>query len=198
MSDFKLLEADYAPAKVAAAREYLVVISGCSGGGKSSLLRELAARGYRVFTEPGRQIVKEQNFIGGPAIPGKNPRKFAELCISRGIHNMILAASTRAHVFFDRSIVDNINGLQWMPGGAPRHFHRALELFRYAEKVFMTPPWPELFRNDPERTHSLDDAIAEYRTLIPAYQRLGHKVIILPKVSVKERVDFILQKLDEE
>lgn len=35
-------------------KENYVVISGCSGGGKSTLLSELAARGYHVVHEPGR------------------------------------------------------------------------------------------------------------------------------------------------
>ncbi|HLX38005.1 MAG TPA: AAA family ATPase [Candidatus Binataceae bacterium] len=189
------LEDSYLPAKVAAARDYFVVISGCSGGGKSSLMHELAARGYRVFAEPGRQVVKEQNFIGGDGIPSKDTRKFVELCISRTMHNMIIAANTTSYVFFDRSIVDNINGLMRMPGGAPAYMLTALEKFRYARKVFMTPPWPELFRTDAERTHSYEVAIAEYETLGPVYERLGHEVIVLPKVAVKERVDFILREL---
>ena len=37
-----------------------VIISGCSGGGKSTLLAELARRGYRVVEEPGRRIVAEE------------------------------------------------------------------------------------------------------------------------------------------
>lgn len=192
---FKQLEDEYAPARVAATRDYYVVISGCSGGGKSSLLRELSERGYRVFAEPGRQIVKEQNFIGGDGIPSKNAYKFVELCVSRAMHNMILAAATTAHVFFDRSIIDNVSGLQQFPGGAPADMLKAMETFRYARKVFMMPPWPELFRNDAERTHSYEVAVAEYATLLPAYERLGHEIIVLPKISVKERVDFILSEL---
>jgi predicted ATPase len=195
MSGSELLEDGYSPAKVAAARDFFVVISGCSGGGKSSLMHELAADGYRVFAEPGRQIVKEQNFIGGDGIPGRNVLKFVELCVSRAMHNMIMAADTSSYVFFDRSIVDNVNGLQRMPGGAPPHLIRAMETFRYAKKVFMTPPWPELFRTDAERTHSYEVAVAEYETLVPAYEQLGHEVIVLPKTSVKERVDFILKEL---
>jgi predicted ATPase len=35
-----------------------VVISGCSGGGKSTLLAELARRGHAVVEEPGRRIVQ--------------------------------------------------------------------------------------------------------------------------------------------
>ena len=34
------------------------VISGCSGGGKSTLLMELARRGHAVVDEPGRRIVQ--------------------------------------------------------------------------------------------------------------------------------------------
>jgi predicted ATPase len=195
VSNCKILEDEYAPANVAPARDHYVVISGCSGGGKSSLLRELSERGYCVFAEPGRQIVKEQNFIGGDAVPSKDARKFSELCVSRAMHDMISAAATTSHVFFDRSLVDNIDGLQRMPGGAPPHLTKALELFRYGKKVFMTPPWPEMFRNDSERTHSYEVAVAEYAMLLPAYERLGHEIIVLPKISVKERVDFILSEL---
>ena len=43
----------------------LVVISGCSGGGKSSLLAELQARGHRVVEEPGRRIIAEETVTGG-------------------------------------------------------------------------------------------------------------------------------------
>ena len=37
-----------------------VVISGCSGGGKSTLLAELARRGYAVVEEPGRRIIVDE------------------------------------------------------------------------------------------------------------------------------------------
>ncbi|WP_410012764.1 AAA family ATPase [Sodalis sp. C49] len=36
----------------------LIVISGCSGGGKSTLLAELKRRGYTVVEEPGRHGIR--------------------------------------------------------------------------------------------------------------------------------------------
>ena len=66
-----------------AAADRLVVVSGCSGGGKSALIAEMAARGYRIFPEPGRQVVKEEALIGGEALPWPDPRRFAERCIAR-------------------------------------------------------------------------------------------------------------------
>ncbi len=62
------------------------VITGCSGGGKSTLLSELEKRGYRVFPEPGRQIVKEQQSVNGDGLPWKDATKFAELCVSRAMY----------------------------------------------------------------------------------------------------------------
>lgn len=41
-----------------------IVLSGCSGGGKSSLLTELGRRGHTVVPEAGRQVVREQMLIG--------------------------------------------------------------------------------------------------------------------------------------
>jgi len=195
MSTFEILEDGYSPANVEAARSYYVVISGCSGSGKSSLLRELADRGYRVFAEPCRQIIKEQNYIGGDAIPSKDFYKCTELCVSRTMHNMISAAGTTSHVFFDRSIVDAVSGLEHMKVSVPLHLMKALETFRYSSKVFIAPPWPEMFRNDAERIHTYEDAVAEYATLLKTYQRLGHELVFIPKASVPERVDFILREL---
>ncbi|WP_430985828.1 AAA family ATPase, partial [Escherichia coli] len=50
-------------------RHGLVVISGCSGGGKSTLLAELKARGHAVVEEPGRRIIAEETARGGLALP---------------------------------------------------------------------------------------------------------------------------------
>ncbi len=63
--------------------DLMVVVSGCSGGGKSTLLAEMALRGYHVHPEPGRQIVKEQLHIGGDGLPWENAVKFAELCVKK-------------------------------------------------------------------------------------------------------------------
>ncbi len=61
--------------------------------------------------------------------------------------------------------------------------------------MFLAPPWPEIYVTDSERRHGLDDAIAEYQHLLTAYPLLGYEVTILPKISVRERADFVLDAL---
>ena len=62
--------------------------------------------------------------------------------------------------------------------------------------MFLAPPWPEIYETDPERRHGLDVALAEYSRLLETYPSLGYAVLILPKVRVSERADFILNTLE--
>lgn len=64
-----------------AGTEDFVVISGCSGGGKSTLLDALEDLGHHVVKEPGRRIVAEELAIGGSALPWDDPVAFARRAI---------------------------------------------------------------------------------------------------------------------
>ena len=68
---------------------------------------------------------------------------------------------------------------------------------RFYRRVFLAPPWPEIYVLDRERRHSLETAMVEYSRLLETYPSLGYEAIILPKVSVPERADFILHTLAE-
>jgi predicted ATPase len=61
--------------------------------------------------------------------------------------------------------------------------------------MFMAPPWPEIYAGDGERRHSFEDASAEYGRLASAYPALGYDVVLLPKLSVRERADYVLSSL---
>ena len=174
-----------------------MVITGCSGGGKSTLLAELGRRGYRVFSEAGRQIVREQDWIGGDVLPWTAPEKFGELLLSRAMHQLISAASEPGLAFFDRSVVEPLSGLGRMGLPVPDHFVRAGELCRYDKTVFVAPPWPEIYRQDAERRHGLEEALKDFQPLLATYRRLGYRLVELPKVDVGVRADFVLEQLGE-
>lgn len=168
----------------------LIVLSGCSGAGKSSLLTELVSRGFEVQPEAGRQIVKEQLRVGGDALPWLNDAKFTDLLISRATLQFNVATLKGKTVVFDRSIIDSLAYLEHMKRDVPSYLLNAVELYRYAKRVFLLPPWEEIFTNDAERKHSFADARAQYDSLIKTYQRLGYETLEIPKMSVPERVDF--------
>lgn len=168
----------------------LVVLSGCSGGGKSALLAEMAARGFATFPEPGRQVVKEEELIGGDALPWNNPRAFAERCIARAAFFFNTADPSRGPVLFDRSIIDAVAALARM-GEVPAPCAAAARAYRYGPRVFMLPPWPELFAPDTERRHAFEAAVAEYDDLMRAYPAHGYAPVVVPRASIAARADFL-------
>ena len=172
-----------------------VVISGCSGGGKSTLLAELGRRGYTVIEEPGRRIVIEEMNNGGLALPWVDMAAFARRAIATALTDRSSAPASGGWIFFDRSLIDAAVALQ--------HLTRepVLEEFgqthRYHRRVFLTPPWPELYFTDRERRHNPAAAVNEYFRLLKAYPSLGYEVSVLPRVGVVERADFVLRMLEE-
>jgi predicted ATPase len=172
-----------------------VVISGCSSGGKSTLLADLARRGYAVVDEPGRRIVKDELEGNGLALPWVNETAFLRRAIAMALADRASAIASAGWVFFDRGLIDAVAGLQHLTG------EPLLEKFgqfnRYHRRVFLAPPWPEIYVQDAKRRHGLDSAISEYSRLLEVYPSLGYEVSILPKASVVQRVDFVLGMLAE-
>lgn len=170
-----------------------VVLSGCSGGGKSTLLTELARRGFAVVEEPGRRIVEAERASGGNALPWIDMEGFLRRAITMALADREAACSNRGITFFDRGLVDAASALETLTGepAVARDCHD----HRYAPRVFLTPPWPEIYVTDAARQHDLAAAIIEYDRLIALYPALGYETFVLPKVPVVERADIVLALL---
>jgi predicted ATPase len=170
-----------------------VVLSGCSGGGKSTLLAEMARRGFLTVPEPGRRIVEEEMRSDGGALPWVDLAAFARRAIEMALGDRRVPDVAAGWVFFDRGLVDAAVALQYATGES---IAIILEQSRcYHQQVFMAPPWSEIFATDGARRHGLADAVAEYDRLLTAYSQFGYETILLPKVSVAERADFVLRHL---
>ena len=170
-----------------------VLLSGCSGGGKSTLLAELQARGHRVVEEPGRRIVQQELEGGGSALPWVDGAAFARRAIEMALSDRKAAMNWPGWVFFDRGLIDAASALQDTTG-EPALLHLGTT-HRYNKKVFLAPPWREIYVTDAERRHGFDETLAEFGRLERQYPTLGYEVIMLPKVSVQERADFVLAAL---
>ncbi len=168
-----------------------ICVSGCSGGGKSTLLDELARRGHVTVAEPGRIIVREQLAQRGTALPWADGKAFLDLVLARAITDF--EGATGPVTFFDRGIVDAVVGLERMGHAYPD----ILNTYRYDSPVFLSPPWEEIFVGDAERQHGFKEAVAEYDALATAFPANGYETITLPKTSVAERADFVLDALNQ-
>ena len=168
----------------------LIVVSDCSGGGKSTLIRELAKRGYDTQPEAGRQIVKEQLHIGGDALPWADKMKFIELCVSRSVYFYHNATSGGKPTVFDRSIIEFASGYAALGLDVSQTLAEAVRRYRYARWVFFTPPWEALLANDEERRHWFATAVAEYESLLSGYKAYGDEIAVIPETSVSGKRTF--------
>jgi len=169
-----------------------VVLSGCSGGGKSTLLEELHRRGHAVVEEPGRRIVAQELASGGGALPWADLAAFARRAIRVALADHGVAASQQGWVFFDRGVLDAAAALHH--AGEPAVPGLTLPGL-YHPLVFMTPPWPEIYATDLQRQHGFADAVAEYERLCAFYPSHGYRLCILPKLPVRQRADWLLAAL---
>lgn len=174
---------------------HFVIISGCSGGGKSTLLAELQRRGYTVIEEPGRRVIHQEMIAEGQATPWADMVSFLRRLISVAQNDHASAPRQSADwVFFDRSLIDATSALQILTNEPS--LTELAQQYAYHHRVFMTPPWPEIYVQDAERRHGLDAALTEFERLLRVYPSLDYAVSLLPKVSVTERADFVLSTLE--
>ena len=167
-----------------------IILSGCSGGGKSTLLEALAARGHTTVAEPGRRIVRAELARGGTALPWLDVAAFAHACIDLALADLAAVAHHVGPVFFDRALHDNAIGLASLGLPVP-----ASAQVKPYSRVILLPPWPEIRTTDPERRHDMGQALAEYDALTVGYPALGYPVTIMPKATLADRITWLSQTL---
>jgi predicted ATPase len=181
------------PTIVPAGSDRFFVITGGPGAGKTTLLEALRARGYTVAPEASRAIIKERTALGelGP----RDHLLFAELGLMWDIRNYREAQAVTGPVFFDQAMPGPASYLRKMGLPVPPHMDEAARRFRYAQTVFIAPPWREIYRTDTERTQTWAEARLVFDLAAESYRRLGYDLVELPKASVEQRVAFVRARI---
>ena len=174
-----------------------IVISGGPGSGKTTLLNALKSRGFNCSDEISRQLIQEQVNLNSENLPWKNLSSFAELALERMVEEYKKSLLLEEPTFFDRAIPDIIAYLKVGNIRVESQFNEALKNYKYKSNVFMAPPWEAIYINDNERWQTFEEATELYNMLTKTYQSAGYTLIELPSCSVEERVDFVLEKLEQ-
>ena len=180
--------------------ERFFVVTGGPGSGKSTLIGALAGMGVATMPEAGRAIIRDRQAIGGTALPWADRMAFAEQMLGWEMRSYRMAEGRAAEaltgpVVFDRGVPDLLGYLNLCKLPVPEHFHRAVEVFRYAPQVFLAPFWPEIYGRDAERKQSPEEAEATCHAVANAYVEAGYQLVELPKALLRERVRFVMDSL---
>lgn len=171
------------------------ILTGGPGSGKTSVLSALAHRGYCIIPEVGRDIIQKQQKLGGSATHTGNQKAFRDLMLEQSIVDYCKMCSTEKPIFFDRGIPDLYGYSKTFCGEISTEVNDAVVRFRYNKVVFIFPPWLEIYKNDVERQQDFQEALKTYHALKEAYPFCGYELIEMPKGTIDERTDFILQTI---
>ncbi len=168
------------------------VLTGGPGSGKTTLLDRLAAcEGMKVMAEAGRAIIRDQVAIGGKALPWNDRAAYAELMLASDMRSHREARAQPGIFLFDRAVPDVIGYLMLCGLPIPQHVESAGRLFRYSTKVFVAPPWRDVYETDEERKQSFETAEATHDAMVEVYCSLGYELIELPRASIKDRIALV-------
>ena len=173
----------------------LFVITGGPGTGKTAILGALHQQGYHIVPEAGRSIIRQQVEISGNALPWGDQQEYARLMFVQAQSDYELWSRIDQPVFLDRAIPDVIGYLQLSGWPVPEVMMQHARDLRYNGKVFIAPPWKEIYHNDAERKQSFEEAVKTFDVMMRVYNDLGYTTIELPKTSVEERAGFIVGDL---
>jgi predicted ATPase len=165
------------------------LFTGGGGTGKTAVIRHLEAVGELVVEENIRAVIREQVAAGGSAVPWIDPPACAELTTARDIAAFDRLAGETRRVFFDRGLMDmyGANGVPPSPA-----LTEAIRTRRYNARVFVFPPWREIYATDPERREDWSRMEAVFEQIMTTLPELGYETLVVPKGAVEDRAAFVL------
>jgi len=131
---------------------------------------------------------------GGKILPWKNQIAF-ENKVSNLRAKQYLTSPKNAICFFDRSVIDCLAYLKLNNLEATSTIINNLQKCNFNSTVFYTPIWKDIYINDNERKETLKEAKEIENSILKTYKSKGYKLMRIPRISIKERVDFIISKI---
>ena len=171
-----------------------IALSGAAGTGKTSLIEALEKKGMAVFHEYSRQLTQESVAQGSDVVPWDNLDAFTERVIEKRAEQHAQAASYSGPVVFDRTVMDSLAYYGRSPEHWKSEWTQLCQDLRY-DLVFITPPWREIYTIDSERWESFEHTLGVHEQLMDTYRHFGYTVVLVPKGTVQERVDFVKQTI---
>ena len=170
------------------------IITGGPGAGKTSLLDGLREHRYPCYAEVSRQLIIEEKEKGSNCLPWIDLACFAKKVLQRMTNDFLTTPHT-PDSFFDRGIPDIIAYLQAAGLPVEESYHTAAQNCRYADTVFLLPPWQEIYVQDSERWQTFEEAIILDTHLRSVYETAGYGIVELPCGTIQERIRFIQKNL---
>jgi|SRR5262245_8661897 len=171
------------------------VFTGGPGVGKTTILNALTERGYFYAADSPRAIIRKR--LASGLSPRPPLEQFGNEVLHMDIARYRETCVTDHPVFFDRGIVDAVYGLvqhNVMSLGEAEEYVRS---FPYNKIVLLFPPWEEIYCTDSERDQTFSESVQVFEDSRKWYGRWEYETIEVPRIAIDQRVNFILQTVED-
>jgi len=171
------------------------VITGGPSTGKTSLQQEMAKLGYPTVDEAARLVIDDAIAKDMTVTDLRSDEKrFQDDVVRRRVEDEAKIDPDKVS-FLDRGMQDSLAYYRYYNFTIEQWITDLIEDARYG-LVFLMEPLG-IFKEDYARTETLDfnDFITDL--LLEAYREYGMEPILVPPVSVPERVEIVLQHLKD-
>jgi len=178
-----------------------IIITGGPCTGKTSVINELALRGYTTGGESAREILGSQYFSQASTSGYKSvvsnedfintERKILQCQIT--LESMVTGEGT---VFLDRSILDPLAYIDFIGVSRESFLETIKNNMNYHPDVFILDQLPFYVQDDiMKETH--EEAKIIHNLIRDVYREFGFTIIDVPCFSVPQRADYILSHISQ-
>lgn len=172
-----------------------IVITGGPGSGKTSLIKFLEEQGHHVMHEISREVIKEAQREGIEQLFLEDPILFSKKLLEGRLKQFLEAENCQSKtLFYDRGMPDVTAYMDFLDTHYPINFVETCNTYKY-DKIFVLPPWPEIYEQDNERYESFEQAEELFDFLKNGYENYGYKTYEVPVGRIDERAEFIIEKV---
>lgn len=181
-----------------------IVITGGPSTGKTAVIKALQQKGYHCLEEVIRAMTLAKKaeesdivFASNPIVSVTDPAAFNQTILNARIAQYTSTLeSSEGVVFFDRGIPDVVAYMDCFNQEYDEAFTNACVTNKY-DLIFLMPPWKEIHVVDNERFESYEESLRVNNCLANSYTSYGYDVQIVPKDTIFNRVDFIIDRIKE-
>ena len=168
-----------------------IVLAGGPSTGKTSVLNELKKLGFVCYDEAARDILSDYSSKGSSF--KLDPIKISREILSKRDNDYNDASRISCKndiIFYDRGVHEITAYLRFV-NQSNDYWEELLKNYKY-DMVFIFPSWKEIYTKDDNRIEEYEEAMKISPFIYQIYDESSILSIEVPNISVKERVEFIL------
>lgn len=171
------------------------VITGGPSTGKTTVINMLDERGYKTAIEHARHYIDTMRIDGHTVEEIRNNKRQFQLGVLDMQIEQEKAIQPEDLVFLDRAIPDAMAYYQFLKLDYDEKLLNTIKNISY-KKIFILDRLP--FTKDYARTEDEEDQKLIHQLIIDVYTSLGFPIVLVPVLPPVERLEFILNNIEQQ